>query len=82
MPLNHQIEIRQIFSVCMYVWQYHTIPPNLSTEWCEKHLLGPKPPNLMTANISSYTVYSLYSHLYNVIAGAGLGLPPHALRGE
>ena len=40
----------------MYVWRYRTIPPNLSPEWCEKRRLGPKPPNLMTANISGYTV--------------------------
>ena len=44
------------FSTCMYVWRYRTIPPNLSPEWCEKRHLGPKPPNLMTANISGYTV--------------------------
>ena len=28
MPFNRQIKIHKIFSACMYVWQYHTIPPN------------------------------------------------------
>ena len=44
----------------MYVWRYRTIPPNLSPEWCEKRCLEPKPPNLMTTNISGYTVYETF----------------------
>ena len=46
-------KICQFCSVCMYVWQYHTIPPNLNLPIV---LFGAKPPKLMTANISGYTV--------------------------
>ena len=40
----------------MYVWRYRTIPPNLSPLMVLKTSFSAKPPNLMTANISGYTV--------------------------
>ena len=42
--------------MCMYVWRYRTIPPNLSSLMVLKTSFLAKPPNLMTANISGYTV--------------------------
>ena len=59
MPTNRQIKIRQFFSACMYVWRYCTIPPNLIPIMVLKTSLWAKPPNLMTANISGYTVISI-----------------------
>ena len=56
MPLNRQIKIRQNFSACMYIWRYRTTPPNLSPLMVLKMSFWAKPPNLMTANISGYTV--------------------------
>ena len=64
MRLNCQIKIRQIFSTYMFVWQYRTILPNLNPPVVLKTLFGAKPPNLMTANISGYTVY-----LYLLLSG-------------
>ena len=46
----------KFLSVCMYVWRYCTIPPNLNPPIMLKTSFGAKPPNLMTANISGYTV--------------------------
>ena len=40
----------------MYVWGYRTIPPNLNPQIVLKTSFGGKPPNLMTANVSGYTV--------------------------
>ena len=40
----------------MYVWRYRTIPPNLIPIMVLKTSFWAKPPNLMTANISGYTV--------------------------
>ena len=57
MPFNRQVKIRQFCSVCMYVWRYCTIPPNLNPLIVLKTSFGAKSPNLMTTNISGYTVY-------------------------
>ena len=40
---------------CTY-WRYRTIPPNLIPIMVLKTSFWAKPPNLMTANISGYTV--------------------------
>ena len=55
--------------VCMYVWRYRTIPPNLIPIMVLKTSFWAKPPNLMTANISGYTVISLSLQIqgYHVI---------------
>ena len=53
------LKIRQFFSVCIYIWRYRTIPPNLNPPIVLKMSFGAKLPNLMTANISGYTVYPL-----------------------
>ena len=42
------------FFHAMWLWQYLTIPPNLNPSIVLKTSFGAKPPNLMTANISSY----------------------------
>ena len=44
--------------VRMYVWRYRTISPNLIPIMVLKTSFWAKPPNLMTANISGYTVHS------------------------
>ena len=49
-----KLKSANIFSVCMYIWQYCTISPNLIVL---KTSFGAKPPNLMTTNISAYIVY-------------------------
>ena len=48
----------------MYVWQYHTVPPNLNLPIVLKTPFRTKLPNLMTANISGYTV-SIAALWYN-----------------
>ena len=71
MRLNHQIKFAKIFSVCMFIWQYHTIPPNLNQPIVLKTSFGAKLPNLMTTNISGYMVAGIlhigkicsYSHI-------------------
>ena len=51
-----KLKSAKLFSTCMYVRWYHTIPPNLNPPIVWNTSFGAKLPNLMTANISSYTV--------------------------
>ena len=57
MPSTTKLKSAKFFSACMFVWRYRTIPPNLNPPIVLKTLFGAKPPNLMTANISGYTVF-------------------------
>ena len=59
-----KLKSTKIFYTCMYVWRYHTIPPNLSPLMVLKTSFWAKPPNLMTANISGYMVYCFLSLLF------------------
>ena len=56
-----KLKSTNFFSVCMYIWRYRTIPPNLNPPIVLKTSFGAKLPNLKTANISGYTVYRLLS---------------------
>ena len=51
-----KLKSAKFFYACMYVWRYRTIPPNLIPIMVLKTSFWGKPPNLMTANISGYTV--------------------------
>ena len=51
-----KLKSAKFFYVCMYVWRYRTIPPNLIPILVLKTSFWAKPPHLMTANISGYTV--------------------------
>ena len=53
-----KLKSAKIFYTCMYIWRYRTIPPNLIPIMVLKTSFWAKPPNLMTANISGYTVYT------------------------
>ena len=48
-----KLKSAKIYTACMYVWRYCSRPPNLNPQI---HSLG---ANLMTANISGYTVMKL-----------------------
>ena len=60
-----KLKSAKFFYVCMYVWRYRTIPPNLIPIMVS---FWAKLPNLMTANISGYTVYETSD-----MQGHGLG---------
>ena len=65
MHLNRQIKIRQFFPRACTC----TIPPNLSPPIVLIMSSRAKPPNLMTANISGYTVVVLLSHKNTLAVG-------------
>ena len=60
-----KLKSAKFFYVCMYIWRYCTIPPNLIPIMVS---FWAKLPNLMTANISGYTVYETSD-----MQGHGLG---------
>ena len=58
-----KLKFAKFFYACMYIWRYRTIPPNLIPVMVLRTSFWAKPPNLMTANISGYTVFVVHYNL-------------------
>ena len=74
-----KLKSAKFFYAYMYVWRYRTIPPNLIPIMVLKTSFWAKPPNLMTANISGYTVMrDLRMFGFPLRYGSQLARVPHA----